>query len=444
MRNFRILALLAILSGAVGLVAADRLNVYVGTQRYLDQDRGTILHLDYQIPYDRLVFLAHKGGYFAELDISIDVTEGDSLVFSQNIRDNIGISSKEDAQSDKSYLNRVSFQLGEEAYRFRMQASDVNSGATFEQTFELGGLTAGSLMSDLELCSAVRPDSSSYLSKFRRGNILHQTKPSRIFDKGAGESFSIYFEAYTKPEQREESSLIVLTIERDSMIVSDSYLDFTPNQDTEGFTLKVPLEDLPEGKYLGSVELQVGERSETREFVFFVREPREELFQVFADPAQDYQLLRYFLGSSVTPAWDSFDEAAKRRYISQSWKNLAQSNKQQTAALLETVRERVDYANRYFGHFDPGWTTDRGRIHIRNGKPDEIEGDTTSDDTRYVRKDYEIWKYRSRVSAVYLFVDIQMSGNYKLVYADNDERESSYSDYLRYLGDDFDTSLLEN
>ena len=85
-----------------------------------------------------------------------------------------------------------------------------------------------------------------------------------------------------------------------------------------------------------------------------------------------------------------------------------------------------------------------GRIHIRQGKPDEIEKGTSSDEARFVRKDYQIWKYQGRNKAVYLFLDIQMNGNYRLIYVEGDQQESSNPDYLYYLGDDFDTSKLYN
>ena len=89
-----------------------------------------------------------------------------------------------------------------------------------------------------------------------------------------------------------------------------------------------------------------------------------------------------------------------------------------------------------------------GRIYIRNGSPSDIEGDveslTSSDETRYVRKDYQIWKYSGLNKGVYLFVDNQFSGNFKLVYVSNDERESTFPDWRKYLGNDFDETRLEN
>ncbi|HQQ68464.1 MAG TPA: GWxTD domain-containing protein, partial [Candidatus Cloacimonadota bacterium] len=134
----------------------------------------------------------------------------------------------------------------------------------------------------------------------------------------------------------------------------------------------------------------------------------------------------------------------KRRYLSQKWKALAGAGNMNTQTMLDQISERVDYANYYYSHFERGWTSDMGRIHIRRGKPDDIEVGTSSDEARFVRKDYQIWKYQGRQKAVYLFLDIQMNGNYRLIYVEGDQRESSNPDYLYYLGDDFDTRKLYN
>ncbi|MBW6513564.1 MAG: GWxTD domain-containing protein [Candidatus Syntrophosphaera sp.] len=445
MRNIRraLPAILLCLAG--GLFANQLINLHVSSQRFLDRDGNTVIHIDYQIPYGNLVFLAHKGGYFAEVDVTVDVARGDSVLFSQAIRDNIGITNKDDAGSGKSYLNRVSYMLDRESpYLFRMTATDLNSQRTAAWMFSANSLEPDAALSDLELCSRVYPDSSSYLGKFHRGKMLYQTQPSRIFDKNVSDNLSLFFEIYTAPDKLGESALLVLTVAKDSVLVLDDFIDYTPQSEVEGVTLKIPLIDLAPGKYLGSLEYQLDEVATAREFEFFVTEPRQEVNFLFTQPDDDYQLLKYFLGGSVTSDWKNYDEATKRRYVSQLWRSLANSRSMGIQDLIELVRERVEYANRYYGHFNPGWTSDMGRIHIRNGKPDEIDKDTTSDDTRYVRKDYQIWKYRGRLNAVYLFVDIQMNGNYRLVYVKNDESENSNPDYLRYLGSDFDTSILGN
>src|SRR5262245_51921737 len=89
--------------------------------------------------------------------------------------------------------------------------------------------------------------------------------------------------------------------------------------------------------------------------------------------------------------------------------------------------ERIAYANEHFASGIPGWKTDRGRIYILHGKPDNIEshpsggtydrpieegGGTTS------TYPFEIWRYRylegmgNEISLQ--FVDTTMSGEYHL------------------------------
>jgi GWxTD domain-containing protein len=89
--------------------------------------------------------------------------------------------------------------------------------------------------------------------------------------------------------------------------------------------------------------------------------------------------------------------------------------------------ERIAYANEHYASGIPGWKTDRGRIYIMYGKPDEVEshpsggtydrpieegGGTTS------TFPFEIWRYRyieGIGNEVLLeFVDPSMSGEYRM------------------------------
>ena len=93
----------------------------------------------------------------------------------------------------------------------------------------------------------------------------------------------------------------------------------------------------------------------------------------------------------------------------------------------DTHYERIAYANEHFASGIPGWKTDRGRIYVMYGKPDEIEshpsggtydrpieegGGTTS------TFPFEIWRYRyieGIGNEVLLeFVDPSMSGEYRM------------------------------
>ncbi|NIA22828.1 MAG: GWxTD domain-containing protein [Proteobacteria bacterium] len=73
--------------------------------------------------------------------------------------------------------------------------------------------------------------------------------------------------------------------------------------------------------------------------------------------------------------------------------------------------KRVEYANKKFTSYKPGWKTDRGMIYIKYGPPDDIESFPYNIDS----EPYEIWYY-SELHKRFVFVDKYGWGDYQLVY----------------------------
>ncbi|HNQ44502.1 MAG TPA: GWxTD domain-containing protein, partial [Candidatus Cloacimonadota bacterium] len=329
-------------------------------------------------------------------------------------------------------------------YLIGMTVSDPNSGKTFATTIPVEKLHTQSRLSDLELNIAVHSDTLSYLRKFHRQGKLFEPLPSVIFSKTESDYIYLFFEVYPDSTSLGESQLITLSLEQDSVLVMDEYLDFTPSSTSESITLKIPLSDLSLGKYVGTVTLQVGEVAESRSFDFVLTEEQEKRHFVFADLEDEYALMRYFLGSRIPASWSTMNQTAKERYATGFWNNLATQLNRSPDDTIALIQQRVAHANRNYSHHKPGWTTDMGRIYIRNGAPADVETGTSSDDSRFVRKDYQIWKYQGGSRPVYLFIDTQMANNYRLFYVSGDNMETSNPDWMRYLGSDFDTTLLRN
>ncbi len=444
MKSIRVLGgLLALWLIWLPLSAQSRLNMFIDHNRFMNKDKQTVLLIDYQVPYRSMIFLAQNNGYFAELKVNVSISNADSMLFQQEVTDNIGIKNKADADnSQKSYLNRLSFTLDEPRYQIRFSAEDRNSQKTFAWEFSVDQLPENTMLSDIELDSEVRPDSLQYLAKFKRNNILYKPEPSFLINKSTNDFAHLYLETYVPAPN--SSVLLNLSLSKDSLIVMDEYMDFHTKGTTESISLKIPLSDLAPGKYSGTVLVQSDERNEEREFEFILYEEAEEQIFLFSNPDDESALMRYFTGNNLPSDWGSFSLEKKRRYGTQFWRNLASSINRSPKDALSMVQERVDYANRNFGHLKSGWTSDMGRIYIRNGAPDDIQRDTSSDESRFVRKDYQIWKYSKGKKPVYLFIDIQMNGNYRLIYVDNDDMEASNPDWIRFVGSDFDTGKLDN
>jgi len=72
--------------------------------------------------------------------------------------------------------------------------------------------------------------------------------------------------------------------------------------------------------------------------------------------------------------------------------------------------ERDQYASKEYSQFGAGWRSDRGRIYIKFGPPEQID---SAMDSR-AQGQYEIWRYYTR-NLNFVFYDMFGVGDYKLV-----------------------------
>ncbi|MCB5267792.1 MAG: GWxTD domain-containing protein [Candidatus Cloacimonetes bacterium] len=436
---------LGLLTLGIAAPAADILNMHVDYNRFLDSEGNTLILLDYQATYSNLMFLASNKGYFAQLEVQASLVEADSVLFEQSVTDNIGISNKHDASSQrKSYLNRLIVPLSVTQALLSFKAKDLNSQNEFFWQAEVNALAPEARISDVELNCQVYADSSSYLQKFKRNSMVYEPIPSVLLSKSYSEYAHLYMELYSATSQIGQSYMLNLSLEHAGEYVMDEYFDNTFQKSTDSFSLKIPLADLAAGKYMGTITLQTDEQQDVRNFEFVLTEDIEQRYRIFEDPNDEYTLMRYFVTGNLPTNWDALNNETKTRYINNFWQNMASSSRMSEDDVIKMVDERIKYANNNFSSLKAGWTSDMGRIYIRNGAPSDIEKGITSDDTRFVRKDWQIWKFSTGNKAVYLFVDIQMNNNYRLIYTNGDNMESSNPDWLRYVGSEFDTDLLRN
>src|SRR5438132_10591733 len=114
--------------------------------------------------------------------------------------------------------------------------------------------------------------------------------------------------------------------------------------------------------------------------------------------------------------------SGKRDYLRRFW-----SRRDPTPGTAENELEdgfyaRIAEANRRFREGGasqiPGWRTDRGRIFIRYGDPDEVLDRRQSATTN----PYVVWKFTRVRPLKFVFMDLTRFGNYTLIYTD-DRRE---------------------
>ena len=80
----------------------------------------------------------------------------------------------------------------------------------------------------------------------------------------------------------------------------------------------------------------------------------------------------------------------------------------------------------------PGWRTDRGRIFLKHGEPDEV---LSRAQQRGFTNPYEVWKYTRGRPLRFIFYDETGFGNYVLIHSD-DRNEVGYGNWEMLLGEE--------
>jgi len=117
----------------------------------------------------------------------------------------------------------------------------------------------------------------------------------------------------------------------------------------------------------------------------------------------------------------------REQFIEQFWLRRNPNPDEQTNSFKEEHYRRIAYANEHFASGAPGWRTDRGRIYIMWGKPDEIESHPTGGNWDRPENQgggstetypWEVWRYRHMEdigeNVELEFVDPTQSGEYHL------------------------------
>jgi GWxTD domain-containing protein len=143
-----------------------------------------------------------------------------------------------------------------------------------------------------------------------------------------------------------------------------------------------------------------------------------------------YAPLVYVLSSQESGEYSGLTVDGKRNWLRGFWTRAGRN-----AALQQQYYARVNEANTRFREGgaagSAGWRSDRGRIFILYGPPDEQLDRRNSGTT----SPYQVWKYTQNRNLKYVFMDLTRFGNFTLIYT-NDRREQSRPDWMDLLGTD--------
>ncbi|MCZ7602136.1 MAG: GWxTD domain-containing protein [Melioribacteraceae bacterium] len=116
--------------------------------------------------------------------------------------------------------------------------------------------------------------------------------------------------------------------------------------------------------------------------------------------------------------YENLNLTAKAKYLIEFWRQNDPHPFTDENELFNRVVQRYQYANKNFswGGID-GWKTDRGKILIKYGMPDNIQRFASQQST----SPYEIWEYQARRNYIYVFGDLRSDGRYTLLHSTKED-----------------------
>lgn len=340
---------------------------------------------------------------------------------------------------------RFSAAPGRYTVRMQVNADGIDPIA---QAVAIAAYRARPAMSDLVLATGVRAaeDTGSVApGEIRRGTLALRSAPLPQYPLDSAR-VTYYAEVYPWRPEGLAGQLRVEVLNREGRRMVQ-----TPARqvdiDAAGGVARgsLDLTGLPEGRYTLKVLLAASDSTIAAEAPFEVGSARPAVtaarpaassdpFENMTEQALDslYGPTEYLLENRERGTYTALSLAGKRRFMQDVWRRRDPTpNTPDNPALTDFLR-MLAFVNASFRESGvanrPGWLTDRGRVYLRNGAPEEMLRRPSA-----TPRPYEVWKFTRGRPRWYVFYDRSGLGNYELI-GSNDVREASQSGWETYLG----------
>jgi GWxTD domain-containing protein len=417
--------------------------------RSLYSDTLTYFEFYAVLPRQQLTYVPDEGRFKAEFKVTAEVFLQDSLTASKiwrnvNYADSLG---GIDAEQSLFCLNH--FVLPEGGYDMALKIEDLNNPvaqASYRFPFQIASFkSAGLQLSDLQISSSIVRDTTA--SPFLKNGFHVTPNPSGLFGLGlpilylyseiyhlapatsdSGGKYRVAYKIYNadgeavkevaaRVRNKPGDSAVEVTGINVVTLVSGAYRVVAEVTDLENDIMVNTARKFfvyREGDYAegGAVSEQKQEPSAggsagldaDRYGVMTEKQINEE-----------FEWARYISTKEERNTYKKLNLPGKRAFIKEFWGNRDPSPGTPENEYKRDYLGRIQQANRsYRGSFREGWRTDRGRVLLVYGPPDEVERFPFSNDNRA----YEIWHYYSLQGGVqFYYVDKRDTGDLELVHS---------------------------
>jgi GWxTD domain-containing protein len=339
----------------------------------------------------------------------------------------------------------VQFSARPGRYTIDVAVTDSASGRLRRQRTEVVAYPQRPAASDLLLVRAVRRagagDTAPRSGEIRKGALLLETSGRPVATPERAQ-LGYYLELYAQRPETASVAAQVLDGAGKQLVATEAQRIALPAGGGTA-TAMLDLSGLPPGDYRLKLLVATRDSQLVREASFgmtgFAPPPEAaapDSLATLSEAKLDsmYAPLVYLITPEERGVYGGLTPEGKRSFLRQFWKRRDPTPGTPRNEVEDEFYRIVGEADRQFrekgGATVPGWRTDRGRIYIRYGPPDDVLNRTQP---RMGTRPYLAWKYTKGKLRKFVFLDSTSMGTYELVWTD-ERSEPSRPDWQQELG----------
>lgn len=393
--------------------------------------------------------------------LQLNIYKNDSLWTSKTWDNTVRMDSSAKAGSVLKYVGKIAFQAPMGAYSVQMTAEDKTfKGETDSCRLALivqSDHSNQARISDVVLASSIREAGArDEQNPFFKNNLIVLPSPERKYPHGTSDLY-YYAELYhllSNPFQGDYLFQSTITRMDGSTILRSGIQKYPRDavQDAMAVYEQLQIANVDSGSYQLQIALydSSGRMLAHQSKVFKISRPDAKekggensvvsdgmfLQSSFAKLSgesleEEMACLKMVLSSSEQSIVKKLEnDDAKRQFLHRYW--LSKDEMQASAENTNYIqyKKRIADANFNFKAFNrKGWKTDRGRVYILYGPPNEIERFPSSPD----QIPYEIWSYDNiEGGVIFVFADLQGDKTFSLLHSTK-KGEAYYPNYITLI-----------
>jgi len=393
-----------------------------------------LVELYYSVPYQDLSFRTKNDTIAADvrIDYSIHSFLSPDSVTDSAYRHLTLPSFKRVQERDLTMVDQVVFYARPGKYWFNFTVSSPDSAKPKKLGFRSDTLTISDFsdslsLSDIELAVQIARD--TFEGRFNKSGLRIMPNPSGQFGS-AYELINVYFEIYNIMPDSQLFEATYAILDSNQMPVKT----FPPEKRRkEGSSLSLTFALSAQGLKPGSYFLTIRfkdlstNKEITKNKRFSVVSPlaagsTQPTYQpVNPEERRYYEAINLIATEKEMKQFKPLTGAAREKFLVNFW-----AKRDFTEFMV-----RAQYADLHFGFGDKeGSETDRGRIYLKYGPPDDIEDLPMTESANPQQR----WRYYKK-NWVFIFVDFNGNGYLQFIYS-NTGKERNYPDWQKYVNTD--------